>query len=192
MGDFGLVRGIAGVPGRVLEDVSEDDGRNEGVLVAHTDETLVRAVHLCDGLCALSQFALGERLDLVVMRSIFSETDTGRDSISDELLHLGVTECLEHLERVLVARSDMTSLESVERSKDGLGNVTCAKLGSVLGGAERCKTAASCTQSSRRCVKTSSRDGNQTRAGSDGHASDGPRGGGNARSRKKRSGNHLE
>jgi len=37
LGDFGLVRGVGGVPAGILQNVAQDHGRRDAVLVAHAD-----------------------------------------------------------------------------------------------------------------------------------------------------------
>jgi hypothetical protein len=110
LGDLGLVRRVRRVPARVLEDVSLDDRRGEGVVVAHSNEGAEDLIprsepaDLGKGVALVHRTADPERL---------AETDRGRYRRLDELVERRIPEQGNHLRDVVLARTDVARDEPV-------------------------------------------------------------------------------
>lgn len=61
LGNLWLVRGVLGVPSRVLHDVPQNHGGGEGAIVPHADVGAEDLVLLRDSLEHLEQLRLGQR-----------------------------------------------------------------------------------------------------------------------------------
>ena len=111
LADLSLVRSVAGVPGRVLEHVALDDGRDlDGVVAAavHPRLELIACVH---GLEGLSYTALA--VGLVLNGFLGRQHDVGRNNLRQERIkRLGTgAEGLEHGVDVGVARTNVARNE---------------------------------------------------------------------------------
>ncbi|ENO95722.1 putative metal-dependent RNase [Thauera phenylacetica B4P] len=108
--DLGLVRGVGGVPGRVLEHVAQDDRGREGVVVARADERAQHPVLARDraqqrqrlGLAAA--FGQGQRRD---------RQDGGGDDLVDQLVERVEAEHVEHGARLGGVRAHVAADEVV-------------------------------------------------------------------------------
>ena len=81
--DFGLVGGVGGVPGGVLEDVALDDGGDEGAVVALADERGEDLILGGDGAEVGDGLDLGER---GAEGELAGGEDGGGDGLGDELV----------------------------------------------------------------------------------------------------------
>ena len=61
LADLRLVRRVRGVPGRILDDVAQDDAGRDGVVVAETDHRPVDGVLRCQRRQTLERLLLGQR-----------------------------------------------------------------------------------------------------------------------------------
>ena len=86
LGDLRLVRGVGGVPARILEDVALDHLGHEGAVVPHPDERGEDAVLLPHAAEGAERLALGAR-----------RGDVERAAEPDRLGHDGVDEVIERL-----------------------------------------------------------------------------------------------
>ncbi len=93
LGDFGLVGGVGGVPGGVLEDVALDDGGNDGSVVALADERGEDLVFGGDGAEVGDGLDFGER---GAEGELAGGEDGGGDGLGDELVDGVEADGLEH------------------------------------------------------------------------------------------------
>ena len=119
LGDLRLIRGVRGVPGRVLQHVAADDGRGDGVVVAQADhrgEHLVPAGHpaqLGQGL------GFGERIRQAELGGLGSLGQGG----GGELAERGVPQAGEHVPLLGGRRADVANSEVCHRSLPGTNAV---------------------------------------------------------------------
>nr|GEU28245.1 hypothetical protein [Tanacetum cinerariifolium] len=82
--NLGLVRRVRGVPGRVLEDVTQDDARRGGVVVALADQRLEDLVFRGDLFQPRQRFAFRQRLRVRAQRQRGLVADVGRNDGVDQ------------------------------------------------------------------------------------------------------------
>ena len=108
--DLRLVRGVGGVPGRVLEHVAQDDRGREGVVVARADERAQHPVLARDRaqhrqrLGFAAAFGQGQR---------GRRQDGGGDDLVDQLVERVEAEHVEHGARLGAVRAHMAAGEVV-------------------------------------------------------------------------------
>ena len=108
LGDLRLVGGVGRVPARVLEHVAPDDGRGDGLVVAHADHRhhlAVRPGHLPQlVVVGLARTELGQLHRLPLAHVV-------GDGAIDELVHVGHAHRREHLGDLCGCRTDVAALE---------------------------------------------------------------------------------
>ncbi|TFB01085.1 hypothetical protein CCMA1212_006819 [Trichoderma ghanense] len=132
LADLGLVGRVAGVPGRVLEDVALDDGGDlDGVVAAavHPDADVVGGVHALEGLDD-ARLAEDVRLDRLLGRI----QHVGRDHLRHEgVERLGAgAQGLEHLLDLVVARANVAGAEVLPRQLVGRADLAHLLVSRVL------------------------------------------------------------
>ena len=127
LGDLGLVRRVGRVPTRVLQDVAQDHGRRDRVVVAHAQVAAPDLVLVGQALQG------GQRLRLAALRELLAvggvgdvqlaaQADAGRDGGIDELGHRRAADGGEHPLLLLGGQAQVTTRERVERV-ERTGNV---------------------------------------------------------------------
>ena len=115
LGDFRLVRGVGGVPGGVLQDVSTDDRRGQGSVVATSDEGAGDTVTLCDvnelgpGGCLIGGGRQTRGVDGGAIP--VGVEDGSRDGVANDLFAAGHTDRLGDVTQVLDNGSDVAARE---------------------------------------------------------------------------------
>lgn len=133
LGNLGLVRSVLGVPTRVLHDVAEDDGRDEGAIVAHADEGLEELVLGGEVLHVRDHLGLGEP-GVELGEGHGRDADGLGDSGVDEGIKGGVVTELSHADlvlwsgRVVAAREGVGWLESFNGDEPSLVAVAMAEM----------------------------------------------------------------
>ena len=138
LADLSLVRGVAGVPGRVLQDVPLDDRRDDGGIVTAADVSIAGGFDLVavrleqlDHVCLAQAAAFGVLVQLLGHPRVVVRGDVhrlrGQDVGGEDLLHEAIdglhggVEGLEHLLRGLRVGADVTTGEGVERFMEVVG-----------------------------------------------------------------------
>lgn len=133
LGDLGLVGSVLGVPTRVLHDVAEDDGRDEGAVVAHADEGLEELVLGGEVLHVRDHLGLGES-GVELGEGHGRDADRLGDSGVDEGIEGGVAAELSHADlvlrsgRVVAAREGVGWLESFNGDEASLVTVAMSEM----------------------------------------------------------------
>ncbi len=129
LGDLRLVRRVGRVPGRVLHDVAQDDGRREGAVVAQAD-------HGPEDLVAVGERAqFGEHLGLGAgARQVqgIGVLDHIRDRGGGQLVERAVSDLREHLGPRLLVGPDVALLERGARFEFGERNAMGGHCGGLL------------------------------------------------------------
>ncbi|MNZ55197.1 hypothetical protein D3C78_731190 [compost metagenome] len=110
LGDFRLVRGVGGVPGRVFQQVAQDRAGRVAGVVALADMALEQLVLAGDGLDR------GEGVGLALARRQVEHRgalDAVRNHAGGQRFEIGVAEQLQHRLDVGIARADMAGDEFV-------------------------------------------------------------------------------
>ncbi|KAK1244515.1 hypothetical protein MKX07_003314 [Trichoderma sp. CBMAI-0711] len=132
LADLGLVGRVAGVPGRVLEHVALDDGRDlDGVVATavHPDADVVVGVHVLEGLDD-ARLAVDVRLDRLLGRI--------QHVGGNYLRHKGVqrlgagAQGLEHLLDLVVARANVAGAEVLPRQLVGSADLAHLPVSRVI------------------------------------------------------------
>ncbi|MCY1423592.1 hypothetical protein D9M71_393080 [compost metagenome] len=121
LGNFWLVRGVGGVPGRVFQQVAQDRRRRVGAVVALADVGLEQLVFSRDG--------LDQGQGIGFAQAVFQAEDAGAlDAVGNHAGAQGFqgveTEAVEHGLLVTGARADVTGDEFVGGSQIDLGHVS--------------------------------------------------------------------
>ena len=106
LGDFRLVRGVGGVPGRIFENVALNQGWGCRAVVAQPDQGATQRV----GFAQLLELAEGLRLPTALGQGLDRRQrveNVGGHDIRDELLEIAVAEDIEHAELFRLARADV-------------------------------------------------------------------------------------
>ena len=106
LGDFRLVGGVGGVPGRILKNVALDQGRGCRAVVTQPDQGATQRV----GFTQLLQLLEGLRLPATLGQGLnrrLGIKDVGGHDISDELLQISVAQGIEHAELFRLTRADV-------------------------------------------------------------------------------------
>ncbi len=118
LGDLGLVRRVGGIPAGVLQDVALDDGRRDGVRVAHPDERSEDPVAVGDGTQPRERGVLGRRRG---ERQRHLGADAGRHGHVDQLVEGADADGRQHVGQVRVTHADVTAEERVVLLEVGEG-----------------------------------------------------------------------
>ena len=106
LGDFRLVGGVGGVPGRILKNVALDQSRGCRAVIPQPDQGATQRVgfaqllQLLEGLCLPTPLGQGRNRRLGI-------EDVGGHDISDELLQIAVAQGFEHAELFRLTRADV-------------------------------------------------------------------------------------
>ena len=106
LGDFRLVRGVGGVPGRILKNVALDQSRGCRAVITQPDQGATQRV----GFTQLLQLLEGLRLPATLGQGLnrrLGIKDVGGHDISDELLQIAVAQGIEHAELFRLTRADV-------------------------------------------------------------------------------------
>ncbi len=125
--DFGLVRGVGGVPGRVFEDVAQDDLRRVGAVVALADQRLQHLVLRRQALEQRQRFFFGARFGELAQVQLVLAADVGRDHGVDQGGAGGVAEGRQHGCLFGFGRADVARDE----------RIACFKLGEAGAGHDK-------------------------------------------------------
>ncbi len=118
MADLWLVRGVGGVPARVLQDPALNHRRSEGVVVAEADHLHHGTVLGGDLPQLVYNLDLGERGG---KREPLTHPDHGGDCLVDHRVEAGPTERRHHVVGLRLTRSDVSSDERHVRLEVGQG-----------------------------------------------------------------------
>ncbi len=116
LGDLGLVRGVRGVPGRVLHDVAQDDRRGEGPVVAEADHRVEDLVAVGQGAQLGQHLGLGARVRQVQRVGVLDHVG---DRGGRQFVERSVTDLGEHLGPRLGVGSDVALFEGHGRFERG-------------------------------------------------------------------------
>jgi hypothetical protein len=123
--DLRLVRGVGGVPGRVFEDVAQDDRRGEGAVVALADHRLHDLVLRGDALQLGQRGLLGQRIEELAQVQLVLAADVGGNDGVDQggaalVAEDGQHGCLFGVGRTDVARDE--AIACFELGQAGAGH----------------------------------------------------------------------
>ena len=110
LADLGLVGGIGGVPGRVLENVALDRGRHGGAVIALADQRDEQRVLVRDLAHLFENAALGKRnteVDTILL------PDVGRQRLVDQRMQARRADDLEHRRDLARRRADVPAVGEI-------------------------------------------------------------------------------
>ena len=84
LGNLRLVRGVGGVPARILENIAQNHRRGVGVVMTHTDVGTVNLVLRHQGVNVVEVFALGHAFRQVQR---LGQADSGGNRLLDQFIH---------------------------------------------------------------------------------------------------------